>query len=56
MLGLRGPGEVLGELSVLDGKPRSATAVAADDATEVVTPARVLLATLETDHGPRTSC
>ena len=50
VLGLRGPGEVLGELSVLDGKPRSATAVAANDATVVVTPARVLLAILKTDH------
>ncbi len=50
VLGLRGPGEVLGELSVLDGKPRSATAVAADDAELVVTPAAALQRTLEGDH------
>src|SRR5688572_4759043 len=31
VLGLRGPGEVLGELSALDGKPRSATAVPVAD-------------------------
>jgi CRP/FNR family cyclic AMP-dependent transcriptional regulator len=51
VLGLRGPGEVLGELSVLDGKPRSATAVAADDAELFATPAAVLEHTLATDHG-----
>ena len=50
VLGLRGPGEVLGELSVLDGKPRSATAVAADDAELIVTPAAVLEQTLASDH------
>jgi CRP-like cAMP-binding protein len=49
VLGLRGPGEVLGELSALDGKPRSATAVAADDASVVVTPVHVLRETLEAD-------
>jgi CRP/FNR family transcriptional regulator, cyclic AMP receptor protein len=49
VLGLRGPGEVLGELSALDGKPRSATAVAAAEAEVVVTPAHVLRSTLEVD-------
>jgi CRP-like cAMP-binding protein len=50
VLGLRGPGEVLGELSALDGKPRSATVVAADDAEVVVAPVRVLHEVLERDH------
>lgn len=50
VLGLRGPGEVLGELSVLDGKPRSATAVAAVDAELTVTPAAVLRTVLDADH------
>jgi CRP-like cAMP-binding protein len=31
LLGLRGPGELLGELSALDGHPRSAEAVALED-------------------------
>ncbi len=51
VLGLRGPGEVLGELSVLDGKPRSATAVAADEVELFVIPAAVLERTLASDHG-----
>jgi CRP/FNR family cyclic AMP-dependent transcriptional regulator len=50
VLGLRGPGEVLGELSVLDGKPRSASAVAAADAELVETPGVVLRRTIEDDH------
>jgi CRP-like cAMP-binding protein len=50
VLGLRGPGEVLGELSALDGKPRSATAVAADDLEVVVAPAQVLHDALAHDH------
>jgi CRP/FNR family cyclic AMP-dependent transcriptional regulator len=50
VLGLRGPGDVLGELSPLDGKPRSATAVAAAEVEVVVSPADVLRRTLEQDH------
>jgi len=50
VLALRGPGEVLGELSVLDGKPRSATAVAATDVEVTVTPAAALLPALHGDH------
>jgi CRP/FNR family transcriptional regulator, cyclic AMP receptor protein len=38
MLGLRGPGDVLGELSALDGEPRSATALAADEVRAIVAP------------------
>src|SRR5919199_5875591 len=49
VLGLRGPGEVLGELSVLDGKPRSATAIAVADLEAVVTPAEHLTRTLAAD-------
>ena len=50
VLGLRGPGEVLGELSVLDGKPRSGTAVAADDVEVVVAPGAALEWALQSDH------
>lgn len=50
VLGLRGPGEILGELSVLDGRPRSASAVAVTDLDAVVTPADALLRTLRSDH------
>jgi CRP-like cAMP-binding protein len=49
VLGLRGPGEILGELSILDGKPRSATAIAVADLEAVVTPAEHLIRTLERD-------
>lgn len=31
-IGIIGPGHILGEMSMLDGKPRSATCIAADDA------------------------
>lgn len=43
VLGLRGPGEVLGELSVFDGGPRSATVVTLEEVEAVVAPASVLL-------------
>ena len=43
MLGLRGPGEVLGELSVLDGGPRSATVVTLEEVEAIVAPASALL-------------
>ncbi|HEY7075906.1 MAG TPA: Crp/Fnr family transcriptional regulator [Solirubrobacteraceae bacterium] len=49
VLGLRGPGEVLGELSVLDGKPRSATAIAIADLEAIITPADHLTRTLAGD-------
>ena len=42
VLGLRGPGDVIGELSALDGEPRSSTAVAVDDLEVVVVPAGAL--------------
>lgn len=41
-----GPGELLGELSVLDGSDRSATAVALDDVSLWCVPATALLAVL----------
>lgn len=43
VLGLEGPGDVLGELSVLDGGPRSATAVTLEPVEAVVAPASALL-------------
>jgi CRP/FNR family transcriptional regulator, cyclic AMP receptor protein len=51
ILGLRGPGDVVGELSALDGEPRSATAVAVDDVEAVVAPARLMSTMLERDPG-----
>jgi CRP/FNR family transcriptional regulator, cyclic AMP receptor protein len=42
VLGLRGPGDVIGELSALDGEPRSSTAVAVDDVEVVVVSAGAL--------------
>lgn len=39
VLALRGPGDVIGELGVLDGAPRSATVTALDDVEAVVVPA-----------------
>lgn len=42
VLGLRGPGDVLGELSVFDGGTRSATAVTLEDVDAVVTSASAL--------------
>jgi CRP-like cAMP-binding protein len=38
VLGLRGPGDVIGDLSALDGSPRSATALAVGDVEASVTP------------------
>jgi CRP/FNR family transcriptional regulator, cyclic AMP receptor protein len=49
ILGLRGPGDVLGELSALDGEPRSATAVAVDDVEAVVASAGGLSAMVGRD-------
>jgi CRP-like cAMP-binding protein len=47
VLGLRGPGEVLGELSVLDGEPRSATAVAVGKVEAIVVSGSVLARALD---------
>jgi CRP/FNR family transcriptional regulator, cyclic AMP receptor protein len=49
VLGLRGPGEILGELSALDGRPRSGSGVAVADAEVVVAPAQALQRLLEHD-------
>jgi CRP/FNR family cyclic AMP-dependent transcriptional regulator len=49
ILGLRGPGDVVGELSALDGEPRTATALAVGDVEAVVTPARLMIAMLGRD-------
>jgi CRP/FNR family transcriptional regulator, cyclic AMP receptor protein len=42
VLGIRGPGDVIGDLSVLDGAPRSATAVAVGDLEATVSPGSAL--------------
>lgn len=47
VLGLRGPGSVIGELSALDGEPRSATALAVEDVAAVVAPGAVLTRALK---------
>ena len=47
VLAVGGPGDVIGELSAFDGRPRSATAVAAEEVEAVVAPAEVLTRALE---------
>jgi CRP/FNR family transcriptional regulator, cyclic AMP receptor protein len=47
VLGLRGPGDVLGELSALDGEPRSATAVTVSEVEAIVVPGSMLARTLK---------
>lgn len=42
-LNVIGPGEIVGEIALLDGKPRSAAAVAAEDTTLMVIERRVFL-------------
>jgi CRP-like cAMP-binding protein len=42
-LGLIGPGEVLGQIALLDGKPRSADALAVEETVMLVTERRVFL-------------
>ncbi len=47
VLAFRGPGEVLGELSAIDGQPRSASVIAVDPVEAVVIPAADFRAFLE---------
>lgn len=42
LLGLRGPGELLGELSAIDGRPRSADAVAVEEGEAAITTGEAL--------------
>lgn len=42
VLGLCGPGELIGELSALDGQPRSASAIALDQVDAIVAPRSML--------------
>jgi CRP-like cAMP-binding protein len=49
ILALRGPGEVVGEMSAFDGAPRTATAVAVDQVEAIVAPARTIAQALERD-------
>jgi CRP/FNR family transcriptional regulator, cyclic AMP receptor protein len=53
VLAFRGPGEVLGELSAIDGLPRSAGVTAVDPVVALVVPARAFRAFLE--RSPRAS-
>jgi CRP/FNR family cyclic AMP-dependent transcriptional regulator len=53
VLAFRGPGEVLGELSAIDGKPRSAGVTAVDPVVALVIPTRAFRAFLE--RSPRAS-
>jgi CRP/FNR family transcriptional regulator, cyclic AMP receptor protein len=46
VLGLRGSGDVIGDLSALDGAPRSATALAAGEVEATVAPGSVLIRAL----------
>lgn len=46
VLGLRGPGDVIGELSALDGAPRSATALAVGEVEATVAPGAALMRAL----------
>lgn len=47
MLGLRGRGDIIGELSALDGEPRSATALALAEVEAIVAPGSALGRALE---------
>jgi CRP-like cAMP-binding protein len=46
VLGLRGPGDVIGDLSALDGAPRSASALALGDVEATVAPGSALMRAL----------
>lgn len=47
LLGLRGPGEILGEMSILDQQPRGSAVVAVDDVETFVVPAAGFRAELD---------
>ena len=49
VLNVRGPGELLGEMSILDRAPRSAAAVAVGDVTALVAPAGSIARVIATD-------
>lgn len=49
ILALRGPGEIVGEMSAFDGAPRTATAVAVGEVEAIVAPARAIASVLERD-------
>ena len=51
VLGVRGPGDVVGELSTIDGAPRSASAVSLGDVEAGVLSARDFHAALDADPG-----
>jgi Cyclic nucleotide-binding domain len=46
VLGLRGPGDLIGDLSALDGAPRSATALAVGEVEATVAPSSALIRAL----------
>jgi len=49
ILNLRGPGELLGEMSILDQSPRSAAAIAVDEVVALVAPASTIGRVIATD-------
>ena len=51
ILGLRGPGEVVGEMSALDGAPRTATAMPVGHVEAIVVAASALSGVVERDAG-----
>ena len=53
VLGLRGPGDIIGELSALDGEARSATALVVADVEAVVAPGSALARALESVDAAR---
>ncbi|MGA9856681.1 MAG: Crp/Fnr family transcriptional regulator [Solirubrobacteraceae bacterium] len=53
VLGLRGPGEIIGEMSTLDGEARSATAMAVADVEAIVAPGTAMTRALEDAHAAR---
>lgn len=50
-----GPGDLLGELEVMDGQPAATDAVAGTDVTALVVPAARLRALVDTNHAVRTA-